>query len=389
MRRRGTAPIGPGTEGEIRSWLRGRDAGPAPDRLRMRVARVAEVPPTRTPWAFLRPVAAVAGVAAVAAAVVVAAAVRSPAVPMASGPAPTSGASPSITPDLYLPFGPWPRTGTVLAVPLDGQALTMLAALAALVGLVLFVYLARRSLADGRRSVSLSGTSAGLRTLRPARTWLARLLGTVLASVLIVAGCGLFQFGQTVPLGYGSSFGSDPAYTLGSRSGTGDGSDGETYVSFTPGGEARFLVGVSNQGVLPLTVTSFDSARFLARQPAGAFISSVELLLPPGATPGGVHAFGGTSTPSVLTQAFHPFELPAQSETVFLLVLHLKECASVAAGPAPAPNDYQNDSYLPTTGYATFGDLPFRYSVLGIERETDVRMFQSVGLVFGSNEVTC
>ena len=160
-------------------------------------------------------------------------------------------------------------------------------------------------------------------------------------------------------------------------------------MSFTPGREARFLVGVSNQGDLPLTVISFDSARFLAQQPAGAFISSVELLLPPGATPDGGDPFGGTTAPSELTQAFHPFELPPGGETVFLLVLHLKACASVAAGPSPAADALQNSSYLPTTGYATFGDLPFRYSVLGIERETDVRMFQSVGLVFGSNEVTC
>jgi hypothetical protein len=41
------------------------------------------------------------------------------------------------------------------------------------------------------------------------------------------------------------------------------------------------------------------------------------------------------------------------------------------------------------TPYVTFGELPFRYSVLGIEREADVRMFEAVGIVFGSNEVAC
>ena len=57
MARRPGAPFDERTEAEIRMWVRDRDAGPAPERLRMRIARVAESEPAPR-WGFravLRP----------------------------------------------------------------------------------------------------------------------------------------------------------------------------------------------------------------------------------------------------------------------------------------------------------------------------------------------
>jgi len=154
-------------------------------------------------------------------------------------------------------------------------------------------------------------------------------------------------------------------------------------MAFVSGGQLRLTLTLANSGQLPLTVTSFDTERFRIDQPAGAFVSSVEILLPPGAT------FGGWSPADNHTEAFHPFELQPQSETEFALVLHLKVCGSVAPGPTPAPDATSNGTYLPTTGYVTIGELPFRYSVLGVEREIDVPLNEAIGLVFGSKAVTC
>ena len=63
------APFGQRTEAEIRKWVRDRDGGPAPERLRMRIARVAESEPAPR-WGFravLRPAYALGGAVAAAA----------------------------------------------------------------------------------------------------------------------------------------------------------------------------------------------------------------------------------------------------------------------------------------------------------------------------------
>jgi len=234
----------------------------------------------------------------------------------------------------------------------------------------------------------------GLWASRPRRARAARFFAVVLAGVMIAVGCGLLQFAQSTPLAYGSSFGGASA-GLGARSGNGGGA-GEAYYPYAPGGELDLLISLSNEGDLPLTVTSFDEERFLSEQPAGRYISSVELRLPPGASSMcDDYPPGGTQPTSLCTQPFHPFELlPLQEggygETLLSMIVHLKSCPLVAPGPTPSPTTaLTQQDYLPTTPYATFGELPFRYSVLGIERETDVRMFQAVGIVFGSSEVAC
>jgi hypothetical protein len=184
--------------------------------------------------------------------------------------------------------------------------------------------------------------------------------------------------------------------SLGYRSPTGGGI-GESYYPFVPGSELDLLIDLSNQGDMPLTVTSFDQTRFLAEQPAGKYISSVELRLPPGAASS---CGSGENSRGMCTQPFHPFELPprrgganvhggAYSASVLMFIVHMKNCRAVAPGPTPDPSTSSQQNYLPATPYVTFGQLPFRYSYLGIERETDVRMNESVGLVFGSNEVAC
>ncbi len=377
------APVGDQIEDEVRTWLRARDAGPAPERLRMRVARVAGEPKPRRITALLRATSAVAGAAVVAALILLAVTLRGPAGPLASSPSPTpaplSTASPNVLP--LMPVGPWPRTGAVLGLPLDGTPLTALACVLFLAALALLAYLARRSFADARRPAGREDYRGGLRAIRSPRAWILRLLGAVLVAILSVVGCDLVQFSQSSPLQYGSAEGVDSTLQLGWRDSAG-GSE-ETYVPFVPGGQLPATLELSNQGDLPLTVTSFDTQRFRAEQPAAAFISSVELRLPPGATMGGFYELGYYS------EAFHPFELPPHGYTSLVVILHLKACPSVVPGPTPAANASSSGNYLPTTGYVTIGELPFRYSILGVERETEVRLNEAIALVFGSNAVTC
>jgi hypothetical protein len=394
MKREREAPIGRRFEGEIRAWLRTRDAGPAPDRLRLRIARVAETEPAPGPgvWARIRPAAALAGVAAAAVlalAVVALRGVVGPAAPAPGGPlssASLSGATPAASPYVVpaLPVGPWPRTGPVLAVPLDGSLLAAVAALALIAALLIVAWLVRATWAEGRRAEFAAGWSwIGLWQLSSRRARLARGLAVLLSGALIAVGCGLLQFAQSTPLTYGGWEGvGKPADILGTRMGTETGW-AEQYVAFVPGGQLQVGIDLANNGDLPLTVTSFDLARFQAEQPAGGYVASVELRLPAGATMDNSYDIGS------YTQTLHPFELPPQGISSLWLVLHLRTCHSLLPGPSPEPSAVSNTDYLPTTAYVTFGELPFRYSVLGIERETDVRMPVSVGLVFGSNAVTC
>jgi hypothetical protein len=389
MRRKREIPIGDRTEREIRSWLQARDAGPAPDRLRLRISGLAnerQRAPRLGVWAILRPAIALTGVAAAAILILAAVVLRSHAGPVGG---PGGSPLPSILPT-PLPSGltPWPRTGAVLAVPVDGPLLVVLVCAPFVAALMLLGYMFRASFADARRSVTREMSWRGLRQLRTPRAWLLRAGGTLLAAVLLVAGCNLFGVSQSAPLHVGGGFSGDPTSFLGYRSATGNGSD-EEYERFVPGGQVTLGVSLANLGNQPLTVTSFDVERFLTGQPAGAFIASVELR-PPGAPTIGCSSYSADSSSSdVCTAAFQPFELPPGGETSLRLILHLKNCALVAPGPTPAPSGEYQANYLPTTGYATFIDLPFRYSMLGMERETDVRMYQAVGLVFGSNSVTC
>jgi hypothetical protein len=390
MRRKREIPIGDRTEREIHAWLRTRDAGPAPDRLRLRIAHLtdeAERTPRLSPWTLFRPAIALSGVAAAAVLLLAAVVLRGRVGPVGG---PGGSPLPTILPT-PLPSGltPWPGTGAVLAVPVDGPLLVALVCAPFLAAMLLLGLMVRGSFADARRSVAREMSWRGLRQLRTPRAWLLRVLGTVLAAALIVAGFNMFAFDQNVPLRYGSVFEAGGAAALGYRSATGGGAD-ESYVRFVPGGQVELGIALANPGDQALTVTSFDTERFLTEQPAGAFISSVELRLPPGTPTFGCSAYSADSpSGDICTEAFHPFELPPGGETSLALILHFKNCALVAPGPTPVPSaEYQAD-YLPTTGYATFIDLPFRFSMQGIERETDVRMHQAVGLVFGSSSVTC
>ena len=389
MRRRRETPVAGRTEREIRSWLRDRDAGPAPDRLRLRISRAmeAEQTPRNSIWAAVRPVIALGGVAAAAALLFAAVSFRSQ---VGGGGGQGGSPLPSILPtSLASGVMPWPRTGAVLAIPVDGSLVVALAFAPFLAALLLLGYMARSSSADAGRSELHEMSWRALRQMRTPRAWLLRVLGTALAAALIVAGFNMFAFGQNVPLRYGSVFEAGGAAALGYRSATGGGAD-ESYIRFVPGGQVELGIALANPGDEPLTVTSFDTERFLAEQPAGPFIASVELRLPPGAQTFGCSVYSADS-PSVdiCTGAFHPFELPPGAETSLALILHFNNCAAVVPGPTPVPSAEYQAGYLPTTGYAAFIDLPFRFSMQGIERETDVRMHQAVGLVFGSSSVTC
>jgi hypothetical protein len=348
----------------------------------MRVAHVTrDAPPRRSTWALLRPVSALAVTAAVTVLILIAATTRGPAGPLAGGLSQSAGPTPTSSTDTLglMPIGHWPRTGPVLALPIDGLPFALLVALPFVAALLLIVYLAWRSFADARLSVVRERFWARLWQIRPPGVWASRVAGVLLAAALVVVGCDLVQFGQANPLTYGNLESSDAVRTLGSRMGVGG---GETYMSFVPGGQLGIMLDLSNQGELPLTVTSFDAALF-GEQPAATFISSVELRLPQGAT------MGGAGPDDYYSEAFHPFEIPPHGSSSMLMVLDLKDCPAVAPGPTPGPDPLSVHGYLPTTGYVTIGMLPFRYSVLGIERETDVLLTDPLGLVFGSDVVTC
>jgi hypothetical protein len=380
MRRRREVPTVERTEAEIRSWIRGRDPGNAPERLRMRIARVVETDRARRTGyrAMVRPAIALGAVAAAGLLFAIGLGLRGAPVsgPAASGPGPAASPTPLTSPGL------WHGTVAVLALPLDGPLLAAVIWALFVGALLLLAYLARRSFADVRQSDMRDLSWRGLWRIRSPRGWLFRAAGMLMAVALLVVGANLFQLSQEQPLVYGSSLGG-PTQMLGWRSSTGGDSiwrqDG--YVAFTSGGQFEVDVSIRNDGNLPLTVTSFDEARFLSEQPAGAFISSVDLRLLPG--PG----WDGQAGMSY-SEPFHPFELQPRDETSMAMTVHLKECTAAAPGPTPAPSPYAAQ-YLPTTGHVGFGELPFRYSILGLEREVDVPMFGAIVLVFGSSEVVC
>jgi hypothetical protein len=384
-------PRGDPLENELRSWLRARESGPAPETLRMRVALIADEGERARQLGvgtLRRVVVGLATAGAAVAVVIMALALRTqpgPGGATSPGPfltaPPTPGTSPQLLP--RLPVGPWPRTGPVVALPLDGLPLILIALVPIALAVLLIVSLVRRYSTEGRATLAADPSWSGLFPKRSLRAWLARLVAVSLAVALLVLGCDLFQFSQSAPLTYGSSEGLDPAAGLGSRQATGGGAD-EWYVAYRPDGQIDTTIELANQGDLPLTVTSFDSQRFLGSQPAGPWISSVELRLPPGATMGGSYEEG------YYAEAFHPFEIPAGGSASLLMIVHLKDCPAAVAGPSPVPGAWtENAYYWPTTGSVDFGELPLRYSVLGIEREADVRMNVAVGLVFGSKDVVC
>ncbi len=376
------------TEREIRAWVRGRDAGPAPERLRMRIASIAQTEPAprRKLGAILRPAYAIAAAAAAVALVLGAMALRNAPGPVANpgsgSPAagPTTTVTPIAVPDL--PIGPWPRTGPVLAIPLDGALLAVVAVLPLVLALLIVARLARSTRVEARRAEFQSGWSwLRLWHLSSRRTRALRALAVLAAGALVAVGCGLLRMDQGTPLAYANWEAPGTANVLGYRDSVGGGPS-EQYITFVPGGQVEVGIELSNRGDLPLTVTSFDADRFASEQEAGAFISSVDIRLPGGALMGGSYPIDGYA------ESFHPFEIPPGGQTSMWLVLRMKECRSAVAGPLPSPGA-SSDVSLPATGYVTFGELPFRYSVLGIEREVNIKLFIAVGLVLGSTEVTC
>jgi hypothetical protein len=375
-------------EQELRGWLRERDSGPAPVRLRVRAGAVArEAVPLRSRWASWRPVAGFAAALVVLFLLTAVAALRGTigSIGVGQSPSPSAGVDGSVV----FRYGPWPRTGPVPALPLGDAGMVLLVLLPLLAAALLLGLLVAGSIRDASHLQSPQAVEQPRPGLS-ARKRAARMSGAFAAVALVVASVELFPYAGSTPLTYGSFFGAVPT-SLGERQGTSGGAD-EVYVPFASGGEVRLLVSLRNEGHAPLTVTSFDLERFRAIQPAGPFIDSVEVLLPRGQSDVCDLYERGTSVPvgDICSEPFHPFELaPGGSETVLALVLHLVECPAAAPGPTVGPPAATGVETLPTTGYVTMGLLPFRYSMLGVERETDVRMWISVGLVFGSREVTC
>jgi hypothetical protein len=372
-------------EAELVFWLRARDAGPAPERLRDRVAAVTRQASGRSGFSrWFRPVSAVAGAAAIALVILVAVTLRTPggvAAPSTTPPAAT--AAPSDT-SLGLPFGPWPRTGSVPAIPLDNPSLEALAWTALLLAGVLFVLLMARSAGDARRSGARGVKVPALWRQMSWRAWFLRGAWITLLAALTVTGAGLFNLEGSTPLTYGSEFGAPGGRWLG----YGNGDPSPWYYSFAPDGRMALLVSLRNEGDLPLTVTTFDIDRFKVDEPEfTAFVSSMEIRLPLGATNG-----FGSDKEANYSEAFHPFELPPRAETNLMLVLQLKGCRSTAS-PGPTPplvlSSADAGSYVPPAGHVAFDTMPFRYSVLGIERETEVTMNTSVTLVFGNYPIVC
>ena len=384
-RRSGRATSDERLHAELRLWARDRDFGPAPERLRVRVAQVAEQSVDVRRSRVLRAMAGLAAAAALAVVLITALALRlSPTVgPAASSdngpavsvsPAPPSAswsASPELTP--ALPYGTWAPGRSVPAVPMGDDSIDALALTLLLAGAGLLLLVGLRTALDLPVWEDESPSDIVRTLLR--RAWPWRLASIVMAAILVAGGAGLLQVSQSTPLVYGP-------YVGGGSSFLGFAGDRDAmYDSYIPGAEEQVGISVMNDGDLPLTVTALDVDRFRAKEPAfSAFVESVELRLPPGAT-----EWGGT-----WTEPFHPFELPPRSFTSLTLVLKLRECPStVAAGPpVPSPGSISGD-YTPTTGTVGFQILPFRYSVLGIERVADLRMNTTILFVFGNHPVSC
>ena len=383
-------PAGDRMDGELRELLRGRDPGPAPARLRIRVDRVtSDVAVASHHRAAWRIVAGLSAAAVLVIGIGIVAAMHLATGPTGGAPG-SSSASPTPIPSVYGQWpalGPWPRTGPVPAIPLSDAAVGMISAALLLLAALLVAGLALDGIRDASRLVT--PPDRWPRVPRTRRKRVARIgVGLVVVAAL-VAGVGATRLPGWTPLTYGSSFGTG-TQALGSRGATDGGAD-EYYYPFKSGNRIELGISLRNDSDVPLTVTSLDAERFRSVQSGGPFVDSVELLLPPGET-NSCEVFDSSMSQDLggqCSQPFHPFELAAGTETVLLLELNLEVCPRAVSGPTPAPNAAADRAYLPTTGYVTVGILPLRYSILGVEREADVRLMDAIGLVFGSNEVTC
>jgi hypothetical protein len=338
-----------GLEERIRTGLAGRDPGPAPAWLRVRVAAVSTEPqPGHTRirrWTAVArfPVAATLTMAAALFGVLLVSLLRS-AVLRPAGPGSTTGpGSTRLAPDLA-------TVGDPLALP---------------IGWTIFFALVGLLVAWAAVEVYLGTPGAQIVDLGRLRGKRAR--GVVVA--LLAA--PILIFGQVVQrdtsIVQGRFFQASLVHLQGMGTQQGPTLQAEPVASFryVPGGTVTFVQSVRNAGQFPITVTG--------SRPGSA---EVELRL------FAVHdASASIDVDATPTYPFAPIALAPGQEREIIAVVHFAPCPGIPVPtlePSPDLSGYYVPPDLSATAIAEIDTLGLTYSVLGFEREVDLPLFSSV-----------
>jgi hypothetical protein len=339
-----------GFEERIRVGLASRDPGSAPARLRDRVGAVtSEVRPRGSRIhrfiTVARPaVAATLTLAAVLLGVLIVAVVR-PGTRGEGFPEPSAG-----------PGGP--TSGPDLATVRDPLALSLgwTVFIALLVLLVAWaaveVYLRTPGAASIRLRRLDRKRARGLVVLALATPIL--IFGQVVRDDSSLAPGGFFQASLVHLEGMGTTPGTMPGLATGHEA---------AWYRLISRGTITFVQAVRNAGSWPITLTGTTGAD-----------AGFELRLL------GVHdPSGPIDVDKMPTYPFAAFELAPGEEREIVVVIHLADCPG---NPAPSiePSPDLSGDYVPQSPYATenFASLGLTYSVLGVAREADVRLFATV-----------
>lgn len=143
-----------------------------------------------------------------------------------------------------------------------------------------------------------------------------------------------------------------------------------TYA-FQPGGEIRMGITLANKGNVALTVTGVGQPQF------PIYVRDYKLLLPPGGpTPDLPDVYPGIN-PAWTSEAFQPFEIPANSEVGVGLAVDLTRCPDLQAVPtlAPGASLIPTDGQLPySAGFGAADAVQFNYTAFGISRTASVEL---------------
>lgn len=340
----------------LRQALAARDPGPAPERLR---ARLADVPlaPRRGRWwlppliGVLRPVvAAIATAAALIVGILVVSVVR-PALGPSGVPSPGPGAAvPSSAPDLGV-------VGPPLALPVPLTEVTLVLLLLVLYRVVdgALERATVRDGVDGRRR-------QGMRRLADRVPRRVLFLGLTLA---LLAGGGVVLKDAT--LAQGGMFQASLVHLEGmgqvppSHAGHGD----AAYFRYVPGGTVTVVEAVENAGHLPITIIGV-----MAGTPG------IELRLFSRDDPSTT-----ADVDIVPTYAFAPIEIGPGQERKIAIVFHIAQCPGVPV-PSSEPSPDLSGDYVPPVGdgwaSVDFDGVDLDYSVLGLAQTARVPFFATV-----------
>ena len=344
-------------ERDLHATLSRRDPGPAPERLRARVAEVPMQRRTGRPWlhtliGVARPVAAtIATAAAIVVGILIVSVVR-------PGPGPSAGQSPVPGP---IGAGSGPDLGTVgapPAIPVD------VAVVGLLVVLLIVFWNVESMLVSRARNPLRSVASTGRRRMSdrvPRRWWY---VGITLA--LLLGGSASVSDAK---LGLGSMFQASLVHLEGLgqvATSLGTGSGEAAFFRYVPGSTVTVVQAVRNTGHLPVTILG-----------VGETMTGVEPRLFAPQDPS-----ASVDVDTMPTYRFAPIELAPGQERPIAFVFHVAACPGVTAPSSEPSPDVSGDYVPPTTGEAgafmSFDRIDLDYSVLGLARETAVPFFETV-----------